>query len=99
MYVIRVYIYCLLQVFKGHTQAVNDLAVDPGAEYLFTAGGDGTVRQWILGTGECKRILTGHQGPVVSLIVSTLLLLYLLFNFLLSESFVFSINYISTYVQ
>ncbi|OQR74611.1 putative WD repeat-containing protein [Tropilaelaps mercedesae] len=59
-----------LKVFKGHTQAVNDLAVDPGAEYLFTAGGDGTVRQWVLRTGECKRVLTGHQGPVVNLIVT-----------------------------
>ncbi|GAA5931392.1 WD repeat PLAP family protein [Sporobolomyces koalae] len=64
----------LQRTFRGHTQAVRALAkVDKSAgggegQDLFASGSnDGTIRLWSLQTGECVKILNGHDSFVYSL--------------------------------
>ncbi|EEC01648.1 F-box and WD domain protein, putative, partial [Ixodes scapularis] len=58
----------MFPVLKGHTAPINAMVVDTDGNILFTGGGDGVIRSWHIKTGDCQRVLTGHQGPIVSLI-------------------------------
>ncbi|GAA6027019.1 hypothetical protein JCM8097_006044 [Rhodosporidiobolus ruineniae] len=64
----------LVRTFSGHTQAVRALAkLDSsagGGEHgdLFASGSnDGTIRLWSLSSGECIKVLSGHDSFVYSL--------------------------------
>ncbi|KAI8803187.1 WD40-repeat-containing domain protein, partial [Cladochytrium replicatum] len=48
----------------GHNRAVSSLSAGGGR--LFSASEDGTVRSWVVATGECSRVLTGHEGYVTA---------------------------------
>ncbi|CAN7999541.1 unnamed protein product [Ixodes pacificus] len=66
---------CLKAIsFKGHTAPINAMVVDTDGNILFTGGGDGVIRSWHIKTGDCQRVLTGHQGPIVSLITHSKML-------------------------
>jgi hypothetical protein len=58
---------------RGHTGGVTDLALClvPGSPHLtrlVSSSYDGTVRVWDLGSMACTHILTGHKGPVWSIV-------------------------------
>ncbi|GAA5879981.1 hypothetical protein JCM8547_004831 [Rhodosporidiobolus lusitaniae] len=61
----------LVRAFKGHTQAVRALAKldsSVGGGDIFASGSnDGTIHLWSLSTGECVRVLSGHDSFVYSL--------------------------------
>ncbi|GAA5926962.1 hypothetical protein JCM10213_005536 [Rhodosporidiobolus nylandii] len=64
----------LIRTFRGHTQAVRALAkLDSSAGAgahgdLFASGSnDGTIRLWSLTSGECVKVLSGHDSFVYSL--------------------------------
>ncbi|UYV66209.1 hypothetical protein LAZ67_4000761 [Cordylochernes scorpioides] len=59
-----------LHEFKGHSAAVNALAVDPRdpSSVLFTGGADGLIKCWDIRTGHCLRDFTGHKGAVMCLL-------------------------------
>ncbi|GAA5992026.1 hypothetical protein JCM11641_003144 [Rhodosporidiobolus odoratus] len=66
----------LIRTFRGHTQAVRALAkLDSSAGGgahgdLFASGSnDGTIRLWSLTSGECIKVLSGHDSFVYSLSV------------------------------
>jgi WD40 repeat protein len=49
-------------VFKGHTNAVNDLAFTGDGQRLASAANDGSVRIWHVQTGQELLRLEGHAG-------------------------------------
>ncbi|MBI4559468.1 MAG: protein kinase [Candidatus Hydrogenedentes bacterium] len=52
-----------LATLKGHTQAINDIALDPSGTRLATASADGTCKLWDLATNREIRTLNGKNGP------------------------------------
>ncbi len=56
--------------FVGHTHPVNGLAVSPDGKALVSAGQDGTVRIWEVGTALERHRLFGHTKPVKSVAFS-----------------------------
>ncbi|UYV66207.1 WDR86 [Cordylochernes scorpioides] len=72
-----------LHEFKGHSAAVNALAVDPRdpSSVLFTGGADGLIKCWDIRTGHCLRDFTGHKGAVMCLLVTPFFLYLFLFSF------------------
>ncbi len=56
--------------FEGHTDAVHAMVFSPDGRSLFSAGEDGTVRQWNTATGEPVRTFEHADEPVTSLDVS-----------------------------
>jgi len=50
----------------GHTDQVTSVAFLPGGETLLSGSRDGTVRLWDARTGEAKKTLTSHVGPVAA---------------------------------
>jgi WD40 repeat protein len=57
----------LLTTWAEHTGWIRQLAFSPDGKLLATVGNeDQTLRIWEIETGNCRHILTGHQGPVLS---------------------------------
>ena len=52
------------EVLSGHKGKVMALAVSPDGAYLASAGWDGWIGLWDLGTGRLIRMLKGHQSNV-----------------------------------
>src|SRR5262249_12701983 len=50
--------------FKGHAGPVGSLVLTRDGKTLISAGNDGTIRLWNLGTGKAARILEGHSQGV-----------------------------------
>jgi WD40 repeat protein len=59
-----------LRTLSGHAGGVAALDISADGQTLVTAGYDGTVRQWDIGSGACVRVLKGHQGTVKSVCLS-----------------------------
>ncbi|CEQ39924.1 SPOSA6832_01481, partial [Sporobolomyces salmonicolor] len=64
----------LQRTFKGHTQAVRALAKldtsaggGEGGELFASGSNDGSIRLWSLLTGDCVKVLNGHDSFVYSL--------------------------------
>jgi WD40 repeat protein len=53
----------LIEVLRGHTDLVMDVAFAPDGKRLASASYDRTVRVWTLGTAR-HRVLRGHTAPV-----------------------------------
>ncbi|CUU60098.1 WD40 repeat [Parafrankia irregularis] len=56
----------LRRVLAGHRGQVHALAVAPDGSWLASAGMDGTLRTWTVGTGIARSMFTGHTGNVLS---------------------------------
>jgi WD40 repeat protein len=56
-----------LKALTDHTGWIRQLAFSPDGSLLATVGNeDQTLRIWEIETGNCRHILTGHQGSVLS---------------------------------
>ncbi len=53
-------------VLSDHTGWVRAVAVSPAGDTVVSASDDTTLKMWDLRTGEERRTLTGHTGPVTS---------------------------------
>ncbi|NND71474.1 MAG: hypothetical protein HKN43_07835 [Rhodothermales bacterium] len=60
----------LLSILKGHTLAVEAIAMIPDGQQAISASADYTLRIWDLDAGRSTRILEGHQAAVHCLAVS-----------------------------
>jgi WD40 repeat protein len=57
----------LLKIWTDHTGWIRQLAFSPDGKLLATVGNeDQTLRIWDIETGNCRHVLSGHQGPVLS---------------------------------
>jgi WD40 repeat protein len=57
----------LLETWIDHMGWIRQLAFSPDGSLLATVGNeDQTLRIWEIETGNCRHILTGHRGPVLS---------------------------------
>jgi WD40 repeat protein len=61
----------ILQVFDGHTGAVEGIAISPDGQQLVSSGVDKTVRLWDAATGKAIRSFTGPQDVVTALAISS----------------------------
>src|SRR5262249_22318843 len=52
------------RTLRGHTYAVNSLALSPDGKRIVSGGGDKTVKVWDVTTGQVIRTLTGHTGVI-----------------------------------
>ena len=55
----------LTGILKGHTGAVEALAVSADGSILLSGAADWTLRVWDIGTGRAVKTLTGHGGPIL----------------------------------
>jgi WD40 repeat protein len=55
-----------VRVFKGHTDLVNSVYLNPGGDKMITAGLDGTIRVWDFLSGIQTLKIRAHQGGVFS---------------------------------
>ena len=55
-----------IQTYTGHAASVSKTLVQDG--YLFSASADTTCRVWNIASGECLKVLEGHDSPVTALI-------------------------------
>ncbi len=60
-----------LQVFRGHTDSVSNLALSPDGKYVLSASADGTVRLWDIETGQEIRRFSGHASGAYSVAFSS----------------------------
>jgi WD40 repeat protein len=54
------------RVLTGHEVEINGVAFSPSGGTLASASNDETVRMWNAATGEQRTVLSGHEGPVLS---------------------------------
>jgi WD40 repeat protein len=55
---------------SGHTSVVGSVAISPDGKQALSGSWDGTLRLWILATGECLRTMSGQTGDVMSVAIS-----------------------------
>ncbi|MBW4515807.1 MAG: hypothetical protein KME11_11330 [Timaviella obliquedivisa GSE-PSE-MK23-08B] len=55
-----------LRTLQGHHQRVYGIAFSPDGQQLITGSEDQTVRLWETSTGECLRVLSGHDRFVLT---------------------------------
>src|SRR5262249_49081397 len=60
----------VVRVFKGHTHAIEGLALSRDGHWLASCGDQGTVRLWDVATGKVKHTLTGHKGMLFAVVFS-----------------------------
>lgn len=53
-----------IQEFRGHTDAVNAVAVSPDGSLILSASGDKTVRLWDASSGKEVRRFEDYPGPI-----------------------------------
>ncbi|MHA1934332.1 MAG: WD40 repeat domain-containing protein [Candidatus Thorarchaeota archaeon] len=56
---------------EGHEFTVWAVAVSPDCSYVVSGGQDSTVRIWDPNTGKVRKILTGHEGAVYGLTLTS----------------------------
>lgn len=56
---------------RGHAGWVADVSFSPDGSFVLTGSYDGTARVWKLSSGQCVRILTGHEGAVSGVAIGT----------------------------
>ncbi len=56
--------------FEDNDGAVNAVAFVPGSKRVLSAGDDGTVSVWDIGSGQLVHRFQGHEGKVIGLAVS-----------------------------
>ena len=54
------------ELYRGHEDAVTDLALSPDGNLLASASADETIRLWQLKDNECVAVLRGHQARVLA---------------------------------
>jgi len=59
-----------LRVLKGHTDAVEAVAISQDGRFVISGGQDTTLRLWNLSTGRCTHIFRGHSGYVTAVALS-----------------------------
>ena len=75
---------CCIRVLTGHTKSVTQVIYIPNehikrphsaiiheTDIIVTASADSTIRTWSLETGECLKVLSGHNGPVNCVVVDS----------------------------
>lgn len=60
-----------VRTFEGHTDRIRPVVLSPDGTWLFTAGWDGTVRQWEVATGQQVRVFAGHTSIVHAVALSS----------------------------
>ncbi len=55
-----------LYTLQGHSRRVYGIAFSPDGQHLITGSEDQTVRLWDIATGECLRVLSGHDRFVLT---------------------------------
>jgi WD40 repeat protein len=56
-----------LRTLQGHSRSVHGIAFSPDGQHLITGSEDQTIRLWDIATGECLRVLSGHDCPVLTI--------------------------------
>jgi len=56
---------------RGHTGWIADVSFSPDGSFVLTGSYDGTARVWKLASGQCVRILSGHDGAVSGVAIGT----------------------------
>ncbi|MGE5655740.1 MAG: trypsin-like peptidase domain-containing protein [Actinomycetota bacterium] len=60
----------LERALRGHTDAVNAVAIAPDGQMLASGSDDQTIKIWNLATGETIRTLKGHTDAVASVAIA-----------------------------
>lgn len=60
----------LIQTFKGHTGAINDIAVTQNSAQFISASGDESLKLWDMATGRVLATFEGHNDIVTSVDLS-----------------------------
>ncbi|NJR40749.1 MAG: hypothetical protein HC781_20330 [Leptolyngbyaceae cyanobacterium CSU_1_4] len=55
-----------LRTLQGHSRRVYGIAFSSNGQHLITGSEDQTIRLWEIGTGECLRVLSGHDRFVLA---------------------------------
>jgi WD40 repeat protein len=55
-----------IRIFKGHTELVNSINLNPAGDKIITSGWDGTIRIWDFLSGLQVLKIRAHQGGVYS---------------------------------
>ncbi len=58
------------RILKGHTSAVESLAISPRGEYLVSGGADSFIYIWPILNNEYSKKLDNHKGPVLCVVFS-----------------------------
>ncbi|MBW4598197.1 MAG: DnaJ domain-containing protein [Calothrix sp. FI2-JRJ7] len=59
-----------VHTLKGHTAAVNAIAISPDGKTIVSASDDGSVLEWDIKTGKKLYLFTGQAGAVLSVAIS-----------------------------
>ncbi len=59
-----------VQVFKGHAEAVETVAIAGNGQFIISGSQDKTLRLWEISTGRCTHIFRGHSGYITDVALS-----------------------------